>query len=144
MANFTFTGWKGNTGSATSGAPALATDSLKVMLLTSAYSPDQDAQVIYADISANELAGTNGYTTGGAALSGVAWSKDAANHRYKLTASNTTWANSSFTMRYAVLYDNSTSGKYLISLYDPGQQLTTTSGTFAINWDATNGVLDLQ
>ena len=143
MANFVFTGWKGNVGSATSGVPDIAHNLLKAMLLTSAFSPNQDTQVRYEDISANEVSGVS-YTTGGATISNVAWTKDASNHRYILTADPTNWTNSSITARYAVVYDNSTSAKYLISLFDFGQQYSSTSGTFQINWDSTNGLVSFS
>ena len=145
MASFIYTGWKGTLGSATSGVPALPFDALKVILLTSAYTPDQDAHVRYEDISANEYSGT-GYTTGGVFLTNAAWVKEtgASVHRYKLTADPTQYSNGSFTARYAAIYDNSTSAKYLVNLVDFGRQYTTTSAAFQLTWDSNNGVINFN
>lgn len=140
MASFVYTNWKLNVGKKLEN---LSSDSLKVALFTSTYTPNQDTDTTYAGIT-GEVANGSGYTTGGVALASVSWASDATNHRAKLTASNLTWnVTAVITYRYAVLYD-STSGD-LIALYDPGANQTgPSSGTININWDASNGVLTLS
>jgi hypothetical protein len=53
-------------------------DALKAMLLTASYTPNPAVDSVYADISANEVTGTN-YTAGGAAVAGQAVTITAAN-----------------------------------------------------------------
>lgn len=55
----------------------LANDTIKVMLLTSSYTPDLDHDFV-DDVSANEVSGT-GYTAGGATLASKAITDDDAN-----------------------------------------------------------------
>lgn len=58
---------------------AWASDSIFAALLTTAYTPAQDADDFWNDISANELASGSGYTTNGAAVSGRSITYTAAN-----------------------------------------------------------------
>lgn len=53
-------------------------DTLKIGLLTSAYSPNQDTDTVWSDISTNEVVGT-GYTPGGQTLTSVTWATVLAN-----------------------------------------------------------------
>ena len=48
------------------GSIDLDTDTIKVLLVTSAYTPDQDTHTKHSDVT-NEVSGT-GYTAGGATL----------------------------------------------------------------------------
>src|SRR5579872_5252486 len=72
------------------GAHNLASDTLKMMLLTSSYTPALDTDAQYSDISANEVTGT-GYTAGGATLSGQAVTLTAANSWGVSRAANTAY-----------------------------------------------------
>jgi|ERR1700733_1317548 len=67
-----------------------ASDTLKFMLLTSSYTPSQDNDGVYSDISANEVSGT-GYTAGGVTLSGVTVTKTLANSWSATWAANTAY-----------------------------------------------------
>lgn len=137
MANFVYTKAKVKFAKAVMN---LLTDTLKLALMTSSYSPNQDSDDTFSGISGNEVTGT-GYTAGGQALTTVAVAADNPNHRMKMTADNVVWSGSTITFRYAVLYD--TVGGDLIALYDPGTTVSDTAGTLTVTWDATNGVLDL-
>jgi hypothetical protein len=55
----------------------LATDTLKIALVTSAYTPNLDTHAAYADLT-NEVVGA-GYTAGGATLAGLSLTRTAAN-----------------------------------------------------------------
>lgn len=107
-------------------------DTIKIALLTSAYTPNQGTDHVFADVSANEVVGA-GYTAGGATLAGAAQSL--ASHVLKLTGSNTSWAAATITARYAVIYDTSVSNK-LLGYVNFGSDVISTGGTFLITWDA--------
>lgn len=109
-------------------------DSIKAALLTSAYTPNQTAHALYSDVSANEVTGT-GYTAGGQVLASKTLTLDTTNKVLVLSAANTTWASSTITARYVVLYD-STSGA-LIGYVDLVSDQSSNNGNFVIQWDAT-------
>jgi hypothetical protein len=118
---------------------------IKVALLTSSYTLDASAidnHDFFNDVSANEVTGT-GYTAGGVALGTKAVTPDTTNNYVQLTAAATTWASSTITARYAVIY-SSTPGTAatnpLLGWVDFGGNQTTTAATFQITWDST-GVL---
>lgn len=111
------------------------TDSIKVMLCTSAYTPDQNAHAYKSDIT-NEVTGT-GYSAGGAALPSP--SRAVAGAVTTLSGSSVSWAASTITARYAVIYDatpGSDATRPVIGYVDFGADVSTTSGTFTINWNA--------
>lgn len=113
-------------------------DQMRVALLTNSYSPNQDTHQTWADVSANEVVGT-GYTAGGATLSGKTVTYDAANNVTVLDADDVTWANSTITARYAVIYSNAGAAdneKVLFGYVDFGVDQASTNGNFTITWDA--------
>jgi hypothetical protein len=115
----------------------LDTDALKVMLCTSAYVPDQDTHQYKSSVT-NEVTGT-GYTAGGAALSGVTVTYNATNNTLTFDASDVSWANSTITARYAVIYDSTPATdatRPLIAYQDFGADVVSTAGAFTITWDA--------
>ena len=98
----------------------LASAAIKVMLTNTA---PVATNTKYTDISTNELAAGNGYSTGGAAVTGTGVSN--TNGVETLAVSSTTFTSNTGAMgpfRYAVYYD-STSG-YLIGWYDYGQSVS--------------------
>jgi hypothetical protein len=114
------------------------TDTIKVMLTTSSYSPNQDTHAYKSDVT-NEVVGT-GYTAGGQALTSKTVTYDAATNVIILDAADTTWANSTITARYAVIYDDagaSDATKVLLGYVDLGSDQSSTNGAFALTWDAT-------
>jgi hypothetical protein len=119
-------------------------DDIKVMLTTSAYSPNQDSHKYLSDVT-NEATGT-GYTTGGQALTSKTVTYDATTNTVVLDAADVTWASSTITARYAVVYDNSgaTAGsKALIGYVDLVSDQASNNGNFTVVWDAT-GILRLS
>lgn len=119
----------------------LGSDALKVMLTTSAYTPNADTHQFQSDVT-NEITGT-GYTAGGAALAGVTLTYDGTNHWLILKASNTAWTGATFTARRAVVYDStpgSAATNPLLGWVDFGADQSPAGVTFEIDWDATNGV----
>lgn len=115
----------------------LGSDTLKVMLCTSSYTPDQDTHQYKSSVT-NEVTGT-GYTTGGATLSSVTVTYDADSNTVTLDAADPSWSDSTITARYAVFYDDTPSTaetKPLISYVDFGENVSTTAGTFTITLDS--------
>ena len=115
------------------------TDTIKVALLTNAYTPDQDVHNYLDDVVANEVSGT-GYTAGGNTLANKTNSYNSGTNVITLDADDTTWSSSTITARYAVIYDatpatNAT--KPLIGYVDFGSDQSSSNGNFTITWDAT-------
>lgn len=94
----------------------------------------------WADVSGNEVAGT-AYVAGGAALASQAVTVDNTGNRGLWDAADVTWAASTITARYAVLYDVTASDK-LICCFDFGSDQSSIAGTFSIVWNA-SGILQL-
>jgi hypothetical protein len=123
------------------GAPNIdwLSDTIKVALCTSSYTPNQDTQVFYSDIT-NELTTAGGYTAGGATLGSKTLDYTAGTNVIKFDAADVVWSSSTITARYAVIYDDTpaTAGtKPLIGYVDFGADATTSNGAFTITWDAT-------
>ena len=132
MANLTYNGAKaGIMGTTTSGTPAahinLTTDTLKVMLLSTAvpYTPDADHRFV-ASVVASETS-VSGYTGGFAGagrktLASITLAADDANDRALLDAADITWTalGAGQTLAYAVLFKELTSDALspLIALFD--------------------------
>lgn len=110
---------------------------IKAMLCTSAYVPDQDTHQYRSSVT-NEVSGT-GYTAGGVALAGKTVTYTPGTNTLVLDASDTQWPDSTITGRYLVLYDDTPSTaatKPLIGYIDFGADVSTTSGVFTSVWDA--------
>lgn len=116
-------------------------DTIKCALATSTYTPNQDTHNFFDDIT-NEVSGT-GYTAGGVALTTSAPAYDATSNTLRLDASDAQWTTASFTARYAIVYKDTGSAATspLLGYVDFGGDETVSSGTFTIQWDATDGVL---
>jgi hypothetical protein len=114
------------------------TDTIKVALLSSSYTPDQDAHDYFNDVSTYEVSGT-GYTSGGATLASKTATYDSATNVIVLDAADTTWSSSTITARYAVIYDSTgtSSTSALIGYVDFGSDQSSTNGNFTITWDST-------
>ena len=122
----------------------LATDTVKVMLLTSTHVTDIDLDVFIDDVSANEVSGT-GYTAGGQALTTKAVTQDNTNDLGKFDADDVTWATATITARFAVIYKDTgtASTSPIVNIVDFGADRTSTGVDFVINWNA-NGILTLS
>lgn len=119
------------------------TDTIKVALCTSAYTPDQDTHDFFNDIT-NEVTGT-GYTAGGATLASKASTYTAGTNTTAIDAADVTWSSSTITARYAVVYKSTgtASTSPLIGLVDFGADVISSAGNFTITWDAA-GVMSLN
>ena len=115
------------------------TDTIKVALLSNAYTPDQDAHNYFDDVVANEVTGT-GYTQGGITLANQTNTYNSATNVIVLDADDVTWSSSTITARYAVVYDASpgtNATRPLIGYVDFGSDQSSSNGNFTITWDAT-------
>jgi hypothetical protein len=65
------------------------TANFRLALVTSSYTPNNATNEVWADVSANEIANGNGYTTGGGTLTGVALSQTSGT--VKFTSSAFVW-----------------------------------------------------
>lgn len=113
-------------------------DDIRVMLVTSSYTPDQDSHAYLSSIT-NEVSGT-GYTAGGQALASKTINYDSASNVVWLDAADVTWSTSTITARYAVIYDNSpatTATKPLIAYVDFVTDQSSSAGDFTLQWDST-------
>lgn len=112
-------------------------DTIKCALCTSTYSPAQDTHAYFSDIT-NEVSGT-GYTAGGATISTPTITYTGATNVLKLDGADVSWASSTITARYAIVYDDTpatAATKPLIAYVDFGADVSSTNGTFSITWDS--------
>lgn len=115
------------------GTHDLDTATIKVMIVTSSYTPNNTHENI-SEVDPNEVAST-GYTTGGETLSGITLTTDNATHKTKFDASDISLSGVTFTnARYAVLYKSS--GGDLIGYVDFGVNLSPSAQAFNIVWNA--------
>lgn len=115
------------------------TDTIKVALVGSGYTPNQDSHDYWDDVVANEVTGT-GYTAGGATLASKTATYDSGTNVVILDAADTVWASSTITARYAVIYDDAggtNAQKVLVGYVDFGSDQSSTNGNFTVTWDAT-------
>lgn len=125
------------------GSIDLDTDTIKVALVTSSYTPDQDAHDFFDDIT-NEVSGT-GYSAGGAALANKAVTADNTDNEGVFDADDVTWGSSTITARGAVLYKSTgtASTSPIIAYIDFGSDKSSSAGNFTIAW-AAEGILNLN
>jgi len=125
------------------GSIDLDTDTIKVALVTSSYTPDQDAHDFFDDVT-NEVSGT-GYTAGGTTLANKSVTADNTDNEGVFDADDITWAASTITARGAVIYKSTgtPSTSPLIAYLDFSTDKTSSAGTFAVTWNS-EGILNLN
>lgn len=113
------------------------TDTIKVALVSSSYTPNQDSHDYWDDVSSYEVTGT-GYTAGGATLGSKTVGYTSGTNVTKFDAADVSWTSSTITARYAVVYlsTGSSSTSPLIAYVDFGSDQSSSSGTFSISWSA--------
>ncbi len=113
-------------------------DTLKMALTTSSYSVSQDADDFWNDVVANEVSGT-GYTANGTTLTTPALTYTGGTNVIKFDSDDASWASSTITARYGVLYDRTPATdatRPLIMYIDFGADQSSNNGTFAIQFNA--------
>lgn len=130
------------------GAVDLDSDTLKLTLHTTAYTPDLDADEFYDDL-AGELASSGGYTAGGKTLASKVVAIDTGGDFAYLDAADVVWTalTPSAPFRYGVLRkDTGTpSTSPLIGVIDFGSNQDPAGNNFTVEWPApaSGGVLQL-
>jgi hypothetical protein len=119
----------------------LGADTIKVMLVQAAYTPDRDAHNRRDDVT-DEASGT-GYTAGGATLANVTTTQDDTNDLMKFDADDVVWTTVTVTFRYLVFYKSrggAASADELIGYIDTGGNQTVTGANLTLQWH-TNGIM---
>jgi hypothetical protein len=139
MANVIYNSFKKNI---MNGAIDLDTDTIKVALVTSSYTPNADTHEDMADIT-NEVTGT-GYTAGGATLANKTVTADTTDDEGVFDADDVTWTNSTITARGAVVYKSTgtAANDLLICYFDFGSDKSSSAGNFTITWNS-EGIVNL-
>lgn len=117
----------------------LDSDTLKIMLVTSAYTPDFGTHDFKADVT-NEVVGT-GYTAGGETLTSLSLTQSAGVITFD--AADVTWSSSTITARGAVIYDDTIASDPLICYIDFGSDQSSSSGDFVLSFSA-SGIFTLD
>lgn len=108
------------------------TDTFKVMLSTSTYTPNKDHN--FRDDVTNEVSGT-GYSAGGNSAT-VSVTLDLTNDRVDISLGGTTWTTSTITARNATYYKSrggaSSADEIILTNVFSGD-VSTTAGTFTLN-----------
>lgn len=115
----------------------LDTDTLKVMLCNSTYTPNQDTHQYKSSVT-NEVSSA-GYTAGGATLTSVTVTYTAGTNTYMLDAADSSWTGVTFSARYAIVYDSTPATdatRPLICYIDFGADISPSAGPFSITWNA--------
>ena len=116
------------------GSIDLDTDTFKIMLTTSTYTPNQDTHTFRSDVT-NEVTGT-GYTAGGNTLSGVSVTYNAASHQLRMSWTSPTWPSSTITARTAVIYKSrggAATADELLAYCTESADVSSTAGTFTVS-----------
>jgi len=124
-------------GGVMSGQYTLTTDTCKVCLLNTVHA-FAAGNTIYGNISANELAASNGYLAGGTILTSCAVVNTGV---ATWDAADVAWTSSTFTAGHAVIYDTST-GNSLVCSIDFSGNKAVSAGTFTLQWSPT-GIISL-
>jgi hypothetical protein len=119
-------------------------DTIKLALLTSSYTPDQDAHDFFDDVSANEVAASGTYSAGGATLT-VTLTQDNTDDEGVFDATDVSFTSATITARYAVIYKSTGNAATspLICLIDFGSSIVSTGGTFTITF-AAEGIINVN
>jgi len=113
------------------------TDSVKTMLTTVTYVPNQDTDKYKSNVT-NEVSGTN-YTATGTAISPLTSAYVGGTNTWNLDGADATWTTASFTCRIGVTYDatpGTDATRPLLSYVDMGGDQTVSSANFTIQWAA--------
>jgi hypothetical protein len=125
------------------GSIDLDTDTIKMMLVTSAYTPNVDTNTKRSDVT-NEVVGA-GYTAGGVTLAGKTVTQNNTNNTGVFDADDIVIPTATITARAGVLYKSRgglASADELIGYIDFGSDIVSTAGNFTVTFNA-SGILTL-
>lgn len=112
----------------------LNTDTFKIMLTTSTYTPDQDAHDFRNDVT-NEVGASGTYATGGGSCT-VSTSYDSASNEVRVSLSDVAFTGATITARTAVLYKSrggASSADELVAYCTEASDVSSTAGTFTVD-----------
>lgn len=112
----------------------LNTDTFKIMLATSTYTPDQDAHDFRNDVT-NEVGASGTYATGGGSCT-VSTSYDSASNEVRVSLSDVAFTGTTITARTAVLYKSrggAASADELVAYCTEASDVSSTAGTFTVD-----------
>lgn len=118
---------------------AYPTDTFKIILMATGFTFNKDTHATLSGVSASELAGGNGYTTGGQTLANVDITniEDDTNDRSDITWDDVTWTASGGDIGPspgAIIYDDTTTDDTVVGYIDFGGDKTATDGgTFVVS-----------
>lgn len=108
-----------------------------VILMKTTFVPNIDSQLRYSDVSAGELATGGTYVVGGQQIASRSVSYDSATDEYSLLGADMTWGpGATFTTHYGIIYEMTTTDKWLWALMDFGADVAVSNGVFQIDWTA--------
>lgn len=113
----------------------LDTDTFKVMLAQSGYTPNQDTHDFRDDVT-NEVGASGTYVAGGATLAGVAVTYDAASNQVRIKWNDVQFTGATITARTAVIYKSrggAASADELLAYCTEAADVTSTAGTYTID-----------
>lgn len=120
------------------GSIDLDTDTIGVLLVTAAYTPDQDLHTKRSDVT-GEVAAGGGYTAGGRDLANKTVTVDNTNNRAIFDADDLVWANATITARGAVLFKRrggAASADELVCYIDFGSDISSTAADWTLAFNS--------
>lgn len=125
----------------------------RIALVSSAWTPANSTDEVWADVSANEIANGNGYTTGGASVTGTTLNQTSGTVKFTLTIGSPTWTASGTGIpawrRMVLYYSGTLNGKvnplvaHALGDATPADiPLTTSGNTITLTMNA-SGVLTI-
>lgn len=120
----------------------LSSDTIKLSLHSSSYTPDIDADEFFDDVD-NEVGASGSYSAGGGTLT-VSCSTDDTDNEGVFDATDVSFTSATITARYAIIYKSTGTAATspLVCYIDFGSNYTSTAGTFAITF-AAEGIINL-
>lgn len=112
----------------------LDTDTIKVTLATSSYTPDLDHE-FRSSCSAAEPAASGQFVAGGTTVDNKAVSYASASNRGEFVCDDEVWTGTTITARHAILYKNvGTAGTDILIAYaSEASDVISTNGTFTVD-----------
>lgn len=122
----------------------LKSDTIKLMLVTSTYTPDIDADVFVSTPDDNEVGASGTYSAGGATLTTTVTTDDTDDEGV-FDATDVSFTSATITARYAVVYKSTgvATTSPIVCVIDFGSNQSSSAGTFAITF-ATEGIINLN
>lgn len=112
----------------------LNTDTFKIMLTTSTYTPNQDTDDFRNDVT-NEVGASGTYAAGGGAVT-LSTSYDTATNEVRVNMTDVSFTGATITARTAVLYKSrggAATADELVAYCTEASDVSSTAGTFTID-----------